>query len=50
LDAALNATKTNGLWPDYRTVPLSLRQPVNGAIGRALETLAYVPAMFATED
>ncbi|UYY83635.1 EfeM/EfeO family lipoprotein (plasmid) [Arthrobacter sp. YA7-1] len=50
LDAALNATRTNGRWPDYRTVPLSLRQPVNGAIGRALETLAYVPAMFATED
>ncbi|OOP60951.1 hypothetical protein BMF89_15055 [Arthrobacter sp. SRS-W-1-2016] len=50
LDVALNATKTSGRWPDYRTVPLSLRQPVNGAIGRALETLAYVPAMFATED
>lgn len=50
LDAALNATKVDGRWPDYRTVPLALRQPVNGAIGRALESLAYIPAMFATED
>lgn len=50
LAAALDATKTGDRWPDYRTAPLSVRQPVNGAIGRVLETLAYVPAMFATED
>lgn len=49
LDAALNAAKTDGRWPDYRSVPISVRQPINGAIGRALESLAYIPAMFATE-
>ncbi|WP_285725193.1 EfeM/EfeO family lipoprotein [Psychromicrobium xiongbiense] len=50
LDAALSSAKLGDRWPDYRQLPLAQRQPVNGAIGRALETLAYVPPMFSLDD
>ncbi|WP_125615866.1 EfeM/EfeO family lipoprotein [Specibacter cremeus] len=50
LDTALAATKANGRWPVWRAVPLSGRQPVTGALGAALEVLAYVPALFSTDD
>ncbi len=43
LDAALNATKTHKQWPDYRTLTKHQRQPVNAAIGGALESLYLVP-------
>lgn len=43
LDAALNASKVHGNWPDYRTLSKHQRQPINGAIGLALEALYQVP-------
>jgi iron uptake system EfeUOB component EfeO/EfeM len=43
LDAALTATKVQGAWPDYNTVTKHGRQPVNGAIGAALESLYLIP-------
>jgi high-affinity iron transporter len=43
LDAALNATKVQQQWPDYRTLTKHQRQPVNGAIGGALEALYRIP-------
>jgi iron uptake system EfeUOB component EfeO/EfeM len=43
LDAALNATKVHQNWPDYRTMTKHQRQPVNGAIGAALEALYRIP-------
>ncbi len=43
LDAALDATKVDGQWPDYRTLTKHQRQPVNAAIGGALEALYLVP-------
>lgn len=43
LDAALDATKVEQHWPDYRTLTKHQRQPVNAAIGGALESLYLVP-------
>jgi hypothetical protein len=43
LDAALNASKVQGNWPDYRTLAKHQRQPINGAIGATLEALYQVP-------
>lgn len=43
LDAALAAAKVNNQWPDYRTLTKHQRQPVNAAIGAALECLYQVP-------
>ena len=43
LDAALNATKVHQDWPDYRTLTKHQRQPVNAAIGAALESLYKIP-------
>ncbi|HEU5269283.1 MAG TPA: EfeM/EfeO family lipoprotein, partial [Jatrophihabitans sp.] len=43
LDEALNATKVHHDWPDYRTLTKHQRQPVNAAIGGALENLYLVP-------
>jgi high-affinity iron transporter len=43
LDAALNATKVSDKWPDYNSLSKHQRQPVNGAIGAALERLYQVP-------
>lgn len=48
LDAALNASKVAGHWPDYRTLPKRQRQPVNGAIGAALEALCQIPSALGT--
>jgi high-affinity iron transporter len=45
LDAALNATKVQQQWPDYRTLTKHQRQPVNAAIGGALESLYLVPVV-----
>jgi len=44
LDAALDATKVSGRWPDYRSLTKHQRQPVNGAIGAALEALYRIPS------
>jgi high-affinity iron transporter len=44
LDAALNASKAGGHWPDYATLTKHQRQPVNGAIGAALEALYRIPS------
>lgn len=43
LDTALNATKVAGKWPNYGSLTKHQRQPVNGAIGAALECLYQVP-------
>ena len=43
LDAALNDTMVQGVWPDYRTLTKHQRQPINAAIGGALEALYQVP-------
>jgi high-affinity iron transporter len=43
LDAALNATKVQNHWTDYRTLTKHQRQPVNAAIGGALEALYVIP-------
>ncbi len=45
LDAALNASKVGGRWPDYNTLTKHQRQPVNGAIGAALEALYRIPSV-----
>ena len=45
LDAALEATKTNGQWQSLTAVSLDKRQQVNAAIGELLETLAAVPGL-----
>jgi high-affinity iron transporter len=45
LDAALNASKVGGHWPDYNTLSKHQRQPVNGAIGAALEALYRIPSV-----
>ncbi|HST47393.1 EfeM/EfeO family lipoprotein [Jatrophihabitans sp.] len=44
LDAALDATKVDGRWPDYQGLTKHQRQPVNGAIGAALEALYRIPS------
>jgi high-affinity iron transporter len=43
LDAALEATRSNGQWQSLTAVSLDKRQQVNAAIGELLETLAAVP-------
>jgi len=43
LDAALTATKSGTQWPNYNTLTKHQRQPINGAIGAALECLYQVP-------
>jgi high-affinity iron transporter len=43
LDAALNNAKVQGDWPNYRTLAKHQRQPINGAIGEALESLYQIP-------
>jgi high-affinity iron transporter len=50
LAAAIDATKSGGAWTPYSQVPLAQRQRVNGAVGRALESLALAPALFSTDD
>ena len=45
LDAALNATMAGRHWPDYNTLTKHQRQPVNGAIGAALEALYRIPSV-----
>jgi high-affinity iron transporter len=50
LAEAIEATKSAGAWTPYGQVPLAQRQRVNGAIGRALESLALAPALFSTDD
>ncbi|MDO5753726.1 EfeM/EfeO family lipoprotein [Arthrobacter sp.] len=50
LGTALNATKLDGTWPVWDTLPLPDRQTVTGAIGASLEALAYIPALFSTDD
>ena len=50
LAEAIEATKSAGAWTPYSQVPLAQRQRVNGAIGRALESLALAPALFSTDD
>ncbi len=47
LDAALNASKVGGRWPDYQSLTKHQRQPVNGAIGAALEALYRIPAVLS---
>jgi high-affinity iron transporter len=48
--AAIDATRSGGAWTPYSQVPLAQRQRVNGAVGRALESLALAPALFSTDD
>lgn len=43
LDRRVNATKDGGRWPYYPSLSKDDRQPVNGAIGAALEALYLVP-------
>jgi iron uptake system EfeUOB component EfeO/EfeM len=43
LDNALEHTKVDGNWPNYQTLTKHQRQPVNGAVGAALEALYQVP-------
>lgn len=43
LDAALTASKVSGKWPTYGSLTKHQRQPINGAIGAALECLYQVP-------
>lgn len=50
LGTALARTRGDGAWPVWRTLPLSARQPVTASLGAALESLAYVPALFSTDD
>jgi iron uptake system EfeUOB component EfeO/EfeM len=45
LDVALNSSKVRGDWPDYRTLSKHQRQPIDGAIGAALEVLYLVPVV-----
>jgi high-affinity iron transporter len=45
LHAALNASKVGGHWPDFTTLTKHQRQPVNGAIGAALEALYRIPSV-----
>jgi high-affinity iron transporter len=47
LDAALNASKIDGRWPDYNALTKHQRQPINGAIGAALEALYRVPSVLS---
>ena len=47
---ALAATRVDGEWPHYQATALSVRQPVTGSLGAALELLAYVPALFSSDD
>jgi iron uptake system EfeUOB component EfeO/EfeM len=44
LDAALNASKVDGRWPVYPSLTKHQRQPVNAAIGAALEALYRIPS------
>lgn len=44
LDAALTASKNGTNWPNYPSLSKHQRQPVNGAIGGALEVLYRVPS------
>ncbi|HTZ45646.1 MAG TPA: EfeM/EfeO family lipoprotein [Jatrophihabitans sp.] len=44
LDAALAATQVHGAWPSYPSLTKQQRQPVNGAIGGALEVLSRYPS------
>jgi len=41
---------TAGDWPTWGSLPLAGRQPVTGSLGAALEALAYIPALFSTDD
>jgi high-affinity iron transporter len=43
LDATLAQTKVHGEWPYYPSLTKHQRQPVNGALGAALEVLYLVP-------
>ena len=45
LDGALAAAQVGGQWVAVDQVPLAQREPVDGAIGAALETLALVPGL-----
>jgi high-affinity iron transporter len=45
LDSALNASRIGGHWPNYSTLTKHQRQPVNGAIGAALEALYRIPSV-----
>jgi high-affinity iron transporter len=47
LDSALNASMVGGHWPDYSTLTKQQRQPVNGAIGAALEALYRIPSVLS---
>jgi high-affinity iron transporter len=49
LAAAIDATQKDGAWTDYAKVPLAQRQAVNAALGRVLESLSLVPAIFSTD-
>ncbi|NVM98804.1 EfeM/EfeO family lipoprotein [Arthrobacter sp. SDTb3-6] len=50
LGTALERTKTGREWPAWKALPLAARQPVTASLGAALESLAYVPALFSTDD
>ncbi|MDQ4504062.1 EfeM/EfeO family lipoprotein [Sinomonas sp. ASV322] len=47
--AAIDATQRDDAWADYAKVPRDERQAVNAALGRALESLSLVPALFSTD-
>ncbi|WP_369046600.1 EfeM/EfeO family lipoprotein [Sinomonas sp. P10A9] len=49
LSSAIDATRADGVWTPFPSVPLPQRQQVNAAMGRALESLALVPALFSTD-
>jgi high-affinity iron transporter len=46
---SIDATQKDDAWTDYAQVPLAERQRVNAALGRALESLSLVPALFSTD-
>lgn len=46
---AIDATQKDDAWTDYSKVPLAERQRVNAALGRVLESLSLVPALFSTD-
>ncbi|MDP5225701.1 MULTISPECIES: EfeM/EfeO family lipoprotein [Arthrobacter] len=45
----IDQTRTGGTWTPYRSLSLLQRQRINGALGRVLESLALVPALFSTD-
>jgi high-affinity iron transporter len=43
VEKAIDGTKQDGQWVAVKDLPLARRQPLNAAVGQAVETLAPVP-------